>query len=59
MLYNIYTGFDLVAVVLGKQQAEALAAQLTSDYPHCKPFTASERNANDSLTHWVDASFCD
>ena len=59
MLYNIYTGSDLVAVVLGKAQAETLAAQLTSDHPHCKPFVVSERGLNEPLTYWVDASFCD
>jgi hypothetical protein len=59
MLCDIYSGADLIAVVLGKSQAESLAAQLTADYPHCETFIVIERDLNKPFTHWVNASFCD
>ena len=67
MLYNIHEVTQaclygcaphLVAVVLGQQQAECLAAQLTTENEGFA-FIASLRPLTEPLTHWVDASFSD
>jgi hypothetical protein len=64
MLYNIHQILGepyidhLVAVVLGKTQAECLADQLSAQNPGCT-FVASIRPDTEPLTHWVDSSFAD
>lgn len=46
----------LVAIVLGKEQAHCLAEQLTKEHEGFT-FVATERNLNEPLVHFVDASF--
>jgi len=65
MLYNIHEVKaacvyncppHLVAVVLGKEQAECLASDLNLEHEDFH-FVATPRSLNEGMTHWVDASF--
>lgn len=46
----------LVAVVLGKEPAETLAATLNIEHTGCL-FVATLRDLNEPFTHFADASF--
>ena len=65
MLYNIHETTvseiykcepHLVAVVLGREQAECLAEQLNSAHPPFR-FSVSERSLFEPFVHFQDASF--
>jgi|688.fasta_scaffold2785456_2 hypothetical protein len=56
-LFDVYTGDDLVAVILGKEQAEELVSQLSQEFPECASFRFEERNLKQPFIHWHNASF--
>ena len=53
-LYNCQP--HLVAVVLGKEQAECLATQLGREHESCV-FVATIRDLNEPFAHFADSSF--